>query len=113
MLKRQPGPFGKTLGKTTGWVLRQELRDLGVAQIAGATYRGIVPDGLDIEVDGEPRVIEADTIVVCAGQIPEASLAGELRERGRSVHVIGGARLASELDAQRAVDDGVRLGLAL
>ena len=113
LLKRQPGSFGKTLGKTTGWILRQELRDLGVAQIAGATYVKIDTSGLHIEVEGQPRVIEADTIVVCAGQVSDTSLADALRASGKPVHVIGGARLAAELDAQRAVDDGVRVGLAI
>lgn len=113
LLKRQPGPFGRTLGKTTGWILRQELRDLGVEQLAGVTYVKIDAAGLHIEHEGAPRLIEADTIVVCAGQEPENALAHELTALGKPVHLIGGAKLAAELDARRAVDEGVKLGLSI
>ncbi len=113
LLKRQPGGFGRTLGKTTGWILRQELKDLGVEQVAGVTYVKIDAAGLHIEREGVARVIEVDTIVVCAGQVSENALATELQALGKSVHLIGGARLAGELDAKRAVEEGVRLGLAI
>ncbi len=113
LLKRQPGGFGRTLGKTTGWILRQELKDLGVEQLAGVSYVKIDAAGLHIEREGMARVIEVDTIVVCAGQVSENALATELRALGKTVHLIGGARLAGELDAKRAVDEGVRLGLAI
>lgn len=113
LLKRQPGAFGRTLGKTTGWILRQELKDLGVEQIAGVTYVKIDAAGLHIEREGVARLIEVDTIVVCAGQLSESSLATDLAALAKSVHLIGGARLAGELDAKRAVEEGVRLGLAI
>ena len=113
LLKRQPGPFGRTLGKTTGWILRQELRDLGVEQLAGVAYVRIDASGLHIEHDGTPRVIPVDTIVACAGQTPENALASSLAATGKPVHLIGGARLATELDARRAVEEGVRLGLRI
>ncbi len=113
LLKRQPGAFGRTLGKTTGWILRQELKDLGVEQIAGVTYIKIDAAGLHIEREGVARLIEVDTIVVCAGQLSENTLATDLAALGKSVHLIGGARLAGELDAKRAVEEGVRLGLAI
>ena len=113
LMKRQPGPFGRTLGKTTGWILRQELKDLGVEQLDGVTYGKIDAAGLHIEREGVARVLEVDTIVVCAGQISENSLAQELAVLGKPVHLIGGARLAGELDAKRAVDEGVRLGLSI
>ena len=113
LLKRQPGGFGRTLGKTTGWILRQELKDLGVEQLAGVSYVKIDAAGLHIEREGVARVIEVDTIVVCAGQVSENALAVELQALGKTVHLIGGARLAGELDAKRAVDEGVRLGLAI
>lgn len=113
LLKRQPGGFGRTLGKTTGWILRQELKDLGVEQLAGVSYVKIDAAGLHIEREGMARVIEVDTIVVCAGQVSENALAAELQALGKTVHLIGGARLAGELDAKRAVDEGVRLGLAI
>jgi 2,4-dienoyl-CoA reductase (NADPH2) len=113
MVKRSPGPFGRQLGKSTGWILRQELRDLGVQQIAGATYQKIDAEGLHLEVEGEARVLAADTFVVCAGQESEQGIAETLAARGQSVRVVGGARLAGELDAKRAIDEGARVGNAL
>ncbi|MCC0054280.1 MAG: FAD-dependent oxidoreductase [Rhodobiaceae bacterium] len=110
MVKRSPGHFGRTLGKTTGWILRQELKDFGVRQIAEATYVGIDAQGLHIRVNGQDEVLAADTIVVCAGQESENALADVLTARGQSVHVIGGARLAGELDAKRAMHEGAILG---
>ena len=113
LLKRQPGPFGRTLGKSTGWILKQELRDLGVTQIAGVAYERIDSQGLHISVDGASKLIAVDSIVVCAGQEPENSLADALSVAGKQVHIIGGARLASELDAKRAVMEGTTVGCAI
>jgi 2,4-dienoyl-CoA reductase (NADPH2) len=110
MLKRSQGAFGRTLGKSTGWILRQELRDFGVKQLAGVSYVGINDDGLVVDVDGQRRVIEADTIVVCAGQDSNRRLADELEAAKQRVHIIGGAKHAGELDAKRAIDDGARIG---
>lgn len=110
MLKRSPGGFGRTLGKSTGWILRQELRDFGVRQIAGVSYQKIDAEGLHIETDGGRKILPADTIVVCAGQLSNVTLADDLKARGCPVHVIGGARLAGELDAKRAIEEGARLG---
>jgi 2,4-dienoyl-CoA reductase (NADPH2) len=113
LLKRSPGPFGRTLGKSTGWILRQELRDLGVQQVAGAIYRAIDREGLHITVEDQERCIAFDTLVVCAGQVPERTLAEELTAAGRKVHLIGGAKLAAELDARRAIEEGTALGCAI
>ena len=114
MLKRSTGRFGRTLGKSTGWILRQELQDYGVRQIAGLAYEKIDADGLHIRRDegagGGTEVLDAETIVVCAGQCSQTALADELAARGVSAHVIGGAKLAAELDAKRAMDEGARLG---
>jgi 2,4-dienoyl-CoA reductase (NADPH2) len=110
MVKRSPGPFGRTLGKSTGWVLRQELKDLGVRQIAEASYLRIDRDGLHITAQDRIEVLEADTIVVCAGQLSARGLADELEAHGQRVHVIGGARLAAELDAKRAIHEGALVG---
>lgn len=110
MIKRSPGSFGRTLGKSTGWILKKELKNLGVRQIANATYLKIDAEGLHIEVHGRPEVIAADTIVVCAGQVSVRGLADELAARGQSVHVIGGAKHAGELDAKRAIFEGARVG---
>jgi 2,4-dienoyl-CoA reductase (NADPH2) len=110
MVKRSPGGFGKTLGKSTGWILKQELKDAGVRQIAGAKYLKIDEDGLHIEREGGIEILPADTIVVCAGQESDRRLADALIANGQSVHVIGGARLAGELDAKRAIYEGAQLG---
>jgi 2,4-dienoyl-CoA reductase (NADPH2) len=110
MVKRSPGPFGRTLGKTTGWIVRQELKDLGVRQIAEAKYLKIDQAGLHILVGHKTEVLAADTIVVCAGQVSCSELADELQRRGQSVHVIGGAKLAAELDAKRAILEGAIVG---
>lgn len=109
LLQRKPAPLGKGLGKTTGWVHRQTLKDLGVEFIGGVRYEYIDDDGLHITVGGsdkaEPvaRCIPVDTIVVCAGQESVRDLAAQGR------HVIGGADVAAELDAKRAIDQATRL----
>lgn len=113
MLKRSDGRFGGTLGKSTGWIVRRELRDYGVTQLANVTYERIEEDGIRILCNGEPRTIAADTIVVCAGQLSQSRLADDLNRAGKNFHVIGGARLAGELDAKRAIEEGTRLGLSL
>ncbi|MFC7706249.1 FAD-dependent oxidoreductase [Plastorhodobacter daqingensis] len=110
ILKRSPGAFGKTLGKSTGWILRKELKDLGVRQIGEVNYLKIDAEGLHIEVGGQVEVLPADTIVVCAGQTSVRALADDLEARGQSVHVIGGAKLAGELDAKRAIFEGAVTG---
>ena len=110
MLQRRADRFGRDLGKSTGWILRQELRDYGVRQIAGVTYRHVDDAGLHITVDGQDQVLDVDHVVVCAGQVENAGLATALTAAGQAVHVIGGARLAAELDAQRSIDEGTRLG---
>lgn len=113
MLKRSKGKFGNTLGKTTGWIHRQTLEDRQVEQISGVTYEKIDSKGIHITIKGEPRLIEADTIVLCAGQDPNQELLEPLRAKGVSVHVIGGAAEAAELDAKRAIDQGARLAAVL
>jgi 2,4-dienoyl-CoA reductase (NADPH2) len=110
MVKRSPGAFGRGLGKSTGWIVRQELRDFGVKQIAGATYLGVESEGLAISVEGQTRTLAADTIVICAGQESDRGLADALLALGQTVHIIGGGHLASELDAKRAIDEGARSG---
>jgi 2,4-dienoyl-CoA reductase (NADPH2) len=113
LVKRSPGPFGRTLGKTTGWIVRQELKDLGVQQIAGVAYERIDAAGLHIVTDKGPSCLAFDTLVVCAGQEPERALADALAGAGRQVHIIGGALLAAELDAKRAVAEGAKLGCTI
>jgi 2,4-dienoyl-CoA reductase (NADPH2) len=113
MVQRRPGRMGRSLGVSTGWVLRLLLAKRKVAQVAGATYTKIDDEGLHIEVNGEKRILPADTIVICAGQESERSLYDDLLARGVKTHLIGGAAKAEELDAMRAIDDGVRLAWSL
>ena len=98
---------------STGWILRSSLAKRDVKILAGVSYRRIDDAGLHIVVDGVPRVIEADTIVICAGQVSNRTLFDELSAAGVEAHVIGGAKEASELDAMRAVEEGVRIAQAL
>jgi 2,4-dienoyl-CoA reductase (NADPH2) len=113
MLQRRPGKPGGRLGKTTGWVLRARLVRRGGELLGGARYLGADDRGLSVTIMGRPRLLEVDTIVVCAGQEPERSLADALQGSGKDVHVIGGASGTEALDAKRAIREGVELGLAL
>ncbi|MDT8880199.1 NADPH-dependent 2,4-dienoyl-CoA reductase [Halomonas saccharevitans] len=113
LLQRRASRPGKGLGKTTGWVHRASLRHRGVEMIADCEYVGIDDDGLALRVGGEPRRLEVDTVVVCAGQEPVRELLQPLRAAGVAVHVIGGADEAAELDARRAIAQGTRLAAGL
>ena len=116
LLQRKSEKLGKRLGKTTGWIHRAELKMLGVEMKGGVNYERVEDAGLLVsygEARETPGVIPADTIVMCAGQIPERSLADALQAQGRHVHVIGGADVAAELDAKRAIDQGCRLAASL
>jgi 2,4-dienoyl-CoA reductase (NADPH2) len=106
--RRQSRP-GERLGISTGWILRNRLRSRGVAAVAGAAYEKIDDRGLHYVVDGERRVFAADNVVICAGQLPNTALAEELKRKGLDVTCIGGAERAEELDALRAIQQGVRL----
>jgi 2,4-dienoyl-CoA reductase (NADPH2) len=110
MLQRKPGRMGRTLGLSTGWALRLALAKRQVLQMSGISYARIDDAGLHILFEGEPRLLAADTIVVCAGQEPVADLYQDLIARGRRAHLIGGAEQAAELDAMRAIAQGTRLG---
>jgi 2,4-dienoyl-CoA reductase (NADPH2) len=109
LCQRSDKRFGRTLGKSTGWALRAALQMKGVEFIGGITYRAIDDAGLHVTVGDEDRVIEADTVVICAGQEPARDLLAPLKAAGLPVHLIGGADEAAELDAQRAIDQAVRL----
>jgi 2,4-dienoyl-CoA reductase (NADPH2) len=113
LLQRKKSGIGSGLGKTSGWVHRAALRAKRVEQLTGVTYERIDDAGLHLTVDGAPRLLKVDTVVVCAGQEPVRDLADELRAAGLPVHLIGGADVAAELDAKRAIDQGTRLAAAL
>lgn len=113
LLQRKTTKVGKGLGKTTGWIHRTELRHRGVAMVAGASYDLIDDAGLHITVDGESSVIPVDTVVLCSGQDPRRDLYEELVAAGVAAHLIGGADVAAELDAKRAIKQGTELAAAL
>jgi len=116
LLQRKAEKLGRRLGKTTGWIHRAALQMKGVEMIGGVNYDRIDADGLHVsfgEGHENPRLIAADTIVLCAGQVPARRLADALIARGRAVYVIGGADVAAELDAKRAIDQGTRVAAAL
>jgi len=107
LLQRKAGTPGRGLGKTTGWIHRASLHAHHVRMLGGVTYDKITRDGVHIHRDGASEIIPGDTVVICAGQV------SVVPETAPKTHVIGGAKLAGELDAKRAIDEGTRLGAAL
>ena len=113
LLQRKAERPGKRLGKTTGWIHRASLMMKRVKMMGGVTYDRIDAAGLHVTTKDGPAVIPCDTVVLCAGQEPENAFAAHLKEAGLSVHIIGGADVAAELDAKRAIDQGARVAAAL
>jgi len=116
LLQRKTQKLGKNLGKTTGWIHRAALQMKNVKMIGGVNYERIDAEGLHVsygEARENPTLIAVDTVVMCAGQVPERSLADALIAAGRTCHVIGGADVAAELDAKRAIDQGTRLAATI
>ncbi|MEV7282339.1 NADPH-dependent 2,4-dienoyl-CoA reductase [Streptomyces sp. NPDC093111] len=113
LLQRKTTKVGAGLGKTTGWIHRTELKHRGVTMVAGASYTRIDDEGLHLTIDGEAQVLPVDTVVLCTGQDPRRGLYEELVAAGRAAHLIGGADVAAELDAKRAIDQGTRLAATL
>jgi len=113
LVQRKTTPIGIGLGKTSGWAHRAVLRQSGVEQVSGATYVRVDDDGLHLTVDGEPLVLDVDHVVLCAGQESVRSLFDDLVGTGAGAHLIGGADVAAELDAKRAIEQGTRLVAAL
>jgi len=113
MLQRKAAKMGAGLGKTTGWIHRATLNTRQVEMINGVIYKKIDDDGLHIVRNETSRTIACDTVIVCAGQTPLRSLADDLKSAGMTVHVIGGADKAAELDAERAIEQGTRLALKI
>ncbi len=109
LLQRSEGRLGARLNKTTGWVHRATLKAKQVTMLGEVVYRQFDHQGLHITVDGVPQILPVDNVVVCAGQEPNRQLADALIADGMIVHVIGGADVAAELDAKRAIDQGTRL----
>jgi 2,4-dienoyl-CoA reductase (NADPH2) len=116
LLQRTKGPQGKRLGKTSGWVHRASLKAKGVQQLSGVNYERIDDDGLHISFGTDhsgPRLLEVDNVVICAGQDSVRDLEDGLRRNGVEPHIIGGADVAAELDAKRAIRQGTELAARL
>jgi len=104
---------GAGLGKTTGWIHRATLQRRGVTFVPGVTYDLIDDAGVHVTVNGMQRVFEVDSVVLCTGQDPQRELADPLAAAGVQVRLIGGADVAAELDAKRAIKQGTEVAAAL
>jgi 2,4-dienoyl-CoA reductase (NADPH2) len=113
LIQRKPTPIGIGLGKTSGWAHRAVLKQAGVRQLRGASYERVDDEGLHLTVDGVPMLVEVDHVVLCAGQESVRGLYDELVAAGAAAHLIGGADVAAELDAKRAIEQGTRVAAAL
>lgn len=113
MLQRRPGKQGKGLARTTGWIRRTQLERRGVRQLSDVVYERIDDEGLHILVNGKSQCLEVDHVVLCAGQESDTDLLAPLQAMGMPVSVIGGAEQAAEIDARRAIEQGMRVALAL
>ena len=113
LLQRKKSKPGAGLGKTTGWIHRATMAQRKVAMVPGVTYERIDDLGLHAVINGERTVLDVDTVVLCTGQEPLRELQAELEARGQVVHLIGGADVAAELDAKRAIQQGTELAASL
>ncbi len=113
MFQRKATKMGKGLGKTTGWIHRAALKNKKVEMVSGATYQKIDDKGLHVLINGEEKLFEVDNVILCAGQEPLRELQQPLLDKGISVHLIGGADVAAELDAKRAIRQGTELALSI
>ncbi len=113
LLQRKTSKLGKSLGKSTGWIHRRSLALRGVDMLSGCEYLRIDDDGLHIRTHGKPQVLDVDNVILCAGQLPLRELISPLQAQGVAAHLIGGADVAAELDAKRAIDQGTRLAATL
>ncbi|MBC3932181.1 NADPH-dependent 2,4-dienoyl-CoA reductase [Undibacterium curvum] len=113
LLQRKTSKVGDGLGKTTGWIHRTGLKNRQVHMIAGVSYDCIDDAGLHVTVNGEQKLIPVDNVVLCAGQEPKRDLQAGLEALDKKVHLIGGADVAAELDAKRAINQGTRLAAVI
>lgn len=113
LLQRKKDKMGGRLGKTTGWIHRMSLKHREVHMISGVRYEHIDNEGLHVMIDNQPRVLAVDSIIICAGQDEINGLYQPLKQVGRSVHLIGGAFKALELDARHAINQASRLAAVL
>ena len=111
LLQRKKSKVGSGLGKTTGWIHRTDLAKKGVKMLNKCEYQKIDDQGLHLLVDGEPQLLEVDNVIICAGQEPKRDLADQIKDV--PVHLIGGADVAAELDAKRAIHQGTQLAATI
>ena len=113
LLQRKTSKVGGGLGKTTGWIHRATLQKNNVKMLAGVSYKSIDDQGLHIEIDGKAQILAVDNVIVCAGQEPNRNLQQALIDAGKPVHLIGGANVAAELDAKRAIRQAAELAMEI
>jgi 2,4-dienoyl-CoA reductase (NADPH2) len=113
LLQRKSSKVGKGLGKTSGWVHRANLIKNGVRMRPGVSYKSITDNGLLIEIDGKEELLAVDNVIICAGQEPNRDLQQALEDGGINVHLIGGANVAAELDAKRAIRQAAELAMVI
>lgn len=113
LLQRKSTKVGKNLGKSTGWIHRRSMSMRGVNMLGGCSYEKIDDAGLHIRIDDKPQVLDVDHVIICAGQVPMRELLEPLQQANVSVHLIGGADVAAELDAKRAINQGTRVAASL
>lgn len=113
LLQRKDTKVGDGLGKTTGWIHRTTLKNKKVQMINSVQYDKIDEQGLHVTIGGKQQLLEVDNVIICAGQVSKNELYEPLKAKGKSVHLIGGAYMAGELDAKRAIEQGCRVGAAL
>jgi 2,4-dienoyl-CoA reductase (NADPH2) len=115
LMQRSAGKLGGNLGKTTGWIHRTTLKQRSVRMRSNLSYLHVDKEGLHVQdkASGEVEVIPVDHVIICAGQTPNRDLHAQLVEAGQSTHLIGGADVATELDAKRAIDQGTRLAISV
>lgn len=113
LLQRKASKVGKGLGKTTGWIHRAALKQKKVKMLNNVQYQKISDEGLHITIDDKPQLLEVDNIIICAGQTPLRELQGALLAANKKVHLIGGADVAAELDAKRAIRQGAELAAVI
>jgi len=113
LLQRKTTKVGKGLGKTTGWIHRSSLKHKKVHMLNGVTYDKIDDQGLHITIDGQAKILAVDNVILCAGQNPLRELQQGLEQAGLTVHLVGGADVAAELDAKRAIRQGAELAAVI
>ncbi len=113
LLQRSSGKLGAKLGKTTGWIHRSSLKNKKINMIGSAQYQKFDDEGLHITISGKAEVLPVENVVICAGQEPFRELLEPLQTKGIKTHLIGGADVAAQLDAKRAIDQGSRLAAEL